>query len=159
MEVTLTVLRDHKEILLSVLEPFLRDPTVCWKRSGRAQRSDLSTGRPSSAQGLEQEKENSDAKAALSTINERLCGIYNISHPNADQICRGHAARSQSPSHNGSSRGQPSRSTRLHRGIGAVRREELPLSVQGQVQRLIDEAVAVENLAQMFIGKWLLGGS
>ena len=30
--------------------------------------------------------------------------------------------------------------------------EALPLSVQGQVQRLIDEARAEENLAQMYIG-------
>lgn len=146
MEVALTVLRDHRDILLSVLEPFLRDPTVCWKRSGRAQRSDAATGRTSSGLGPEQDRENADAKAALSTISERLNGIYNISHPNADQICRAHAARVQA---NGSGLG----GARVHRGIGAIRREEMALSVQGQVQRLIDEAIAVENLAQMFIGR------
>ena len=35
------LLRDNKETLLSVLEPFLRDPTVAWGRSGRAQRSEI----------------------------------------------------------------------------------------------------------------------
>ena len=32
------ILRDNQDLLLSILEPFLRDPTVSWGRSGRAQR-------------------------------------------------------------------------------------------------------------------------
>ena len=38
LEIVLGILREHKDTLLSILEPFLRDPTVCWSRSGRAQR-------------------------------------------------------------------------------------------------------------------------
>jgi serine/threonine-protein kinase ATR len=38
MEVTMKLMRDNKDTLLSILEPFLRDPTVVWSRSGRAQR-------------------------------------------------------------------------------------------------------------------------
>ncbi len=37
---TFTVLREHQETLISVLEPFLFDPTVGWDRQGRAQRGD-----------------------------------------------------------------------------------------------------------------------
>ena len=39
----------------------------------------------------------------------------------------------------------------------AVGRWELPVSVQGQVQRSIDEATMLENLCQMFMGwqAWL----
>ena len=37
-------------------------------------------------------------------------------------------------------------------GTGASREDSLPLSVEGQVQRLIEEATAVENLVQMYIG-------
>ena len=39
LEVTMGLLRENKETLLSVLEPFLRDPTVAWSRSGRAQKA------------------------------------------------------------------------------------------------------------------------
>lgn len=39
LEVTMGLLRENKETLLSVLEPFLRDPTVAWGRSGRAQKA------------------------------------------------------------------------------------------------------------------------
>ena len=45
MEVTLNVLRENQETLISVLEPFLQDPTVGWERQGRAQRSDDSRKR------------------------------------------------------------------------------------------------------------------
>ena len=37
-------------------------------------------------------------------------------------------------------------------GTGASREDSLPLSVEGQVHRLIEEATAVENLVQMYIG-------
>jgi hypothetical protein len=35
----MAVLRENREALTAVLEPFLRDPTVAWGRSGRAQRA------------------------------------------------------------------------------------------------------------------------
>ena len=37
-------------------------------------------------------------------------------------------------------------------GTGASREDSVPLSVEGQVQRLIEEATALENLTQMYIG-------
>jgi phosphatidylinositol kinase/protein kinase (PI-3 family) len=149
MELCLSVLREHKDVCLSILEPFLRDPTVAWKRSGRAQRVEGS----SSARTVGvQEQENTEAKAALSTISERLSGVYNVQHPNSEAIQRAHAARAAAVA--GSSNSNiAAAASRPARGVGAIRREELPMSVEGQVQRLIDEAVAEENLAQMFLGK------
>ncbi len=146
MEVTLRLLRSNKDTLLSVLEPFLRDPTVAWTRQGRAQQQQggssrggsMAAGNPSF-----QERENSDAKDALAKIAGRLNGVYNIIHPAADKIRRESNARGKTIVAN--------------RGLGATREEEaLPLSVEGQVQRLIEEAVMEENLAQMFIGSVLI---
>lgn len=140
MEVTLSVLRENKDILLSVLEPFLRDPTVSWSRSGRAQRntdgSTTSTTTAGAAKG--RDHENKEAKEMLQKISERLNGMYNIVHPHRDKFMRG-----------ASKRGEPT----PVRGIGVAKSEILPLSVQGQVQRMIDEATAPENLVQMYIGK------
>eukprot|EP00605_Chrysophyceae_sp_TOSAG23-4_P002524 GSChrysophyteH1.ASY1.ANO1.2789.1 assembled CDS len=104
MEVSFTVLKENKETLIAVLEPFLRDPTVAWSR-GAAHTSTV--------------VENADAIEALDKISSRLAGRI-------------------AP--------QP------RFGLGAVDDESLPLSVRGQVQRLIDEARAEENLAQMYIG-------
>ena len=142
MEVGLTVLQDNKETLMAVLEPFLRDPTVSWGRGGRAQRMDhvVASG---VTRGLDHSHipityaENADAKEALEKISGRLNGVYNLSNPAKSKICRGYKRRNES----------------LPRfGMGASDDESLPLSVQGQVQRLIDEARAEENLSQMYIG-------
>ena len=35
MSTCLTILKEHRGILLSVIEPFIKDPTVAWSRSGR----------------------------------------------------------------------------------------------------------------------------
>ena len=115
---------------MSVLEPFLRDPTVAWGRNGRAQGG--STG---ATAALESHR---DTKEALLKIPGRLSGVYNIKHPHADKIRREYQQR-----------GEPFVS---NRGLGSSKDEELPLSVPGQAQRLIDEAVMEENLAQMFFG-------
>jgi len=40
MEATMQLLKENKDVLMSVLEPFLVDPTVNWLREGRAQRGD-----------------------------------------------------------------------------------------------------------------------
>lgn len=85
MEVTMGLLRENKDALLSVLEPFLRDPTVAWSgRSGRAQRVE---GAGSSRQGaIFREQENTEVRAMLNTIGGRLEGIYNLRHPHGDRI-------------------------------------------------------------------------
>jgi serine/threonine-protein kinase ATR len=138
MEVTMGLLRDNKDTLLSVLEPFLRDPTVAWSRSGRAQRPTTdgasTTSKLPGGAGL---TENADAKEALSKISGRLSGVYNLGHPNYKKILAAYHKR-----------GAPL----PQRGLGAQVDEYLPLSVQGQVARMIDEARSEENLAQMYIG-------
>lgn len=136
LEVCLEVLRANKETLLSVLEPFLRDPTVAWGRSGRAQRSDSSVN--SRASTTFHDHENKEAKDMLSKVADRLQGIFNIVHPHREKFLRGASKRNQA---------LPTR------GIGAGKEDFLPLSVSGQTQKLIDEATAVENLAQLYIGK------
>ena len=147
MEVSLTLLRSNSDVLLSVLEPFLQDPTVAWGRTGRAQLSSASmtagggVGAVVSAAGAVtsavQDQENAEAKEALKKISGRLSGVYNIAHPRAEQMNRAHIQRFKTP---------------LIKGLGASKKGELPLSVSGQVQRLIDEATAEVNLAQMYIG-------
>jgi serine/threonine-protein kinase ATR len=104
MEVVMALLRQHKDSLLSILEPFLRDPTVAWSRTGRAQRTEA-TGSVSGVGGpggnsvsrqstaLLDREMNSEAKEALIKISGRLDGIYNISHPHSERIRREIIAR------------------------------------------------------------------
>jgi len=110
MEVTLAVLREHRLTLLSVLEPFLTDPTVGWDhmRSG----------------------------PHLPIIDERLRGIYNLRVP----------PRRPSSSSSKSKQQQHQQHQQQQSDVA------LPLSIPGQVQKLIQEATALENLARMYIG-------
>jgi len=136
MEVTLHVLREHKDTLLSVLEPFLRDPTVAWGRSGRAQRNPSEQKNQSAGQQFA-DHENKEASEMLGKIGDRLVGKYNIFHPGREMLVRGAILRNESPP---------------VRGVGASLDDSHSLSVSGYVQRLIDEATAIENLAQMYVG-------
>ena len=142
MAVTLSLLRDHEDTLLSVLEPFLRDPTVSWAREGRAQRNPGVVGSTSANRGQVtgfQDNENKDALAALQTISERLSGVYNLAHPHSQRI-REACWRRRDPGPTA--------------GMGAGEEDAVPLSVQGQTRRLVDEATSEANLAQMYIGEW-----
>mmetsp|Transcript_12885 Transcript_12885/g.21045 ORF Transcript_12885/g.21045 Transcript_12885/m.21045 type:complete len:955 (-) Transcript_12885:177-3041(-) len=136
MEVALRLLRDHKDVLLSVLEPFIRDPTVSWNRSSSG--SKAGRGKTTGRTGGHRDTENEDADRLLKTISERLDGIYNIKHPHAAAIIQACKKRKA-----------PVPAV----GLGA-QDEVLALSVIGQAGRLIDEATSVNNLAQMYIG-WM----
>jgi hypothetical protein len=68
---------------MGVLEPFIRDPTVSWGRSGRAQRTESVTKGPI---GAIQDNDNTDAKEALLKIMERLNGVYNLCHPSGEDV-------------------------------------------------------------------------
>ena len=156
MEVCLSVLRDNKETLLGVLEPFLYDPTVAWGRGGRAQRTEqlqqLEQQQQQQQKALQRQKdppdqeapaivhdvENKEAVEMLRRIGERLSGVYNVMHPLRERLLRGAQQRGE---------------ILPTRGVGACREEMLPLSVPGQVQRLVEEAAAPENLVQMYIGE------
>lgn len=119
----MTTLREHRETLLSVLEPFLKDPVINWKR----QRSQQKQGSKSTSGGGSVE-----AKRSVKVIDGRLRGIYNLRNPNMKKIPR---------------------------TDGVVDQEDemsniLPLSVEGQVHRMISEATSHENLVQLYVG-WM----
>uniref|UniRef100_H3HC67 Serine/threonine-protein kinase ATR n=1 Tax=Phytophthora ramorum TaxID=164328 RepID=H3HC67_PHYRM len=112
-EVTIHLLRENSETLRSVLESFIHDPLVEWGRRGKAIQS---------SSGSTKKK----TRLVLTTIDDRLRGIYNL----------GDAIRPLVSS--------------SHRSI-LPENETLPLSVQGQVDKLIHEATSHENLAQILM--------
>ena len=133
MEVTLSVLREHQETLVSVLEPFLHDPTVGWDRQGRAQRPD-EDGRAAAGRGAASSSGGEmDPKRVLNTVKGRLKGVYNLRDSHAWDT-RQRSSRPKPPT--------------------GISDSALEFSVQGQVQRLILEATHDENLAQMYVG-WM----
>ncbi|KAK9690702.1 hypothetical protein RND81_09G148200 [Saponaria officinalis] len=95
-EITLSVLRTHREALMSVLETFIHDPLVEWTKSHKSS-------------GVE--VQNPHAQRAISNIEARLQGII----------------------------------------VGVAAAPSLPLAVEGQVRRLIAEAVSHKNLGKMYI--------
>lgn len=117
-------LRDNRDTLLSVLEPFVKDPVINWKRYKSQQRGNTkSTDQDPTV----------EAKQKMSVIDERLRGIYNLRNPNSKKIRRTDRLESQEDddlSH------------------------PIPLSVEGQVHRLIAEATSNENLVQLYVG-WM----
>lgn len=119
----MTTLRNNKDTLLSVLEPFLKDPVIDWKR----QRSQQSSN------DNEVSNEINEAKRSIRVIDERLRGIYNLKNPNYKKIKRVDR----------SSVNEDDEMARL-----------LPLSVEGQVQKMITEATSHENLVQIYVG-WM----
>ena len=153
-----------------MLEPFIRDPTVQWGRSGKAniaQRHAMADPKHAGGGGMGgnggsvQDIDNADAKEAMQRITERLSGIYNVIHPHGEEIRREYQER-QAIRATGTTMAPVTTLTAPSavptRGTGASKEDlEGRLSVQGQVQRLVEEATAKENLAQMYIGwsAWL----
>lgn len=130
-EVTMHLLRENKETLRSVLESFIHDPLVEWGRKGKA--TQVASGVPGSASRsiaeISNDRSKEETRVMLKTIDDRLRGIYNLG-----AAIRPHVSSS-------------------HRRI-LPESDTLPLSVQGQVDKLIHEATSHENLAQMYIG-WM----
>lgn len=125
LQTAMKTLRDNRDTLLSVLEPFLKDPIIDWKRSRNQQKDGQA---PST-----QERQTREAKRSINVIDERLRGIYNLQNPNL-------------------------RKYRRKDNISMDRDEELtsllPLSVEGQVHKMIAEAMSHENLVQLYVG-WM----
>jgi serine/threonine-protein kinase ATR len=120
----MTTLRDNRDILLSVLDPFLRDPVIDWKRQRAQQKTNSESN--SNTESLE-------AKRSIRVIDERLRGIYNLKNPNYKKIKR------------------VDRKTQdFHDEMASM----LPLSVEGQVHKMIAEATSHENLVQVYVG-WM----
>lgn len=119
---SMETLRENKDVLLSVLEPFLKDPVIDWKR----QRSQQKEGNQSS------DRESIEAKRSIRVIEQRLKGMYNLKNPNHKNVPR---------------------------VDGNVDEDDevarlLPLSVEGQVHKMITEATSHENLVQLYVG-WM----
>jgi serine/threonine-protein kinase ATR len=127
LQTAMRTLRDNRDTLLSVLEPFLKDPVIDWKRHRPNQKNAAS----SSTNQARQTKEK--AKRSISVIDERLRGIYNLRNPNMIKYRRT----------DGMSIDQDDESAHL-----------LPLSVEGQVHKMIAEAMSHENLIQLYVG-WM----
>ncbi|GKY98658.1 hypothetical protein MPSEU_000822200 [Mayamaea pseudoterrestris] len=127
---TMRVLRHNRDTLLSVLEPFVKDPIIDWKRLRSQQRGHEKQGAEKSDPRLAQE-----AKRSLLVIEQRLRGIYNLRNPNLTKIRRSDLR--------GAALNEDDDLTHL-----------VPLSVDGQVHKMIAEATSSENLIQLYIG-WM----
>lgn len=123
LKAAMSVLRDNRDTLLSVLEPFVKDPIIDWKKNSSSQRQSGSAG----------VRDTKQAKRSIKVIDERLRGIYNLHNPNFKKVKRTDQV--------------------------AVDNDEemaqiVPLSVDGQVHKMISEATSHENLIQLYIG-WM----
>lgn len=124
LKMAMTTLRGNRDTLLSVLEPFLKDPIIDWKKQ-RSQQKQEKAGASV--------KESQDAKQSMQIIEERLRGVYNLRNPNHKKITR---------------------TDRVSNNEDDDMMYLLPLSVEGQVNRMISEATSSENLLQCYIG-WM----
>ena len=124
METSLGILRENRDTLLSVLEPFIKDPVIDWKRHRTQQTSAAIDS-------------HGETKRSIHVIKERLSGICNLRNPNYRKL------RNIIPKEI------------LNRvQQNNMMKEILPLSVEGQVQKLCVEASKNENLVQLYVG-WM----
>jgi serine/threonine-protein kinase ATR len=120
-------IRDNRDILLSVLEPFVKDPVIDW------QRRESSRSRRSGNNSKGDDAGTVQAKRSIKVIDARLKGVFHVRNPNMTKIKRtdGYAVDAEDEMTN-----------------------ILPLSVEGQVHRMIGEATSTENHVQLFVG-WM----
>lgn len=124
LQTAMHTLRNNRDTLLSVLEPFLKDPVIDWKRH-RSQQKRSSTV-------TNDDRQTREAKRSIKVIDERLQGIYNLRNPNLKKYRR----------------------TDRYADQDDELAHLVPLSVEGQVQRMIEEATSNENLVQLYVG-WM----
>mmetsp|Transcript_1182 Transcript_1182/g.2807 ORF Transcript_1182/g.2807 Transcript_1182/m.2807 type:complete len:140 (+) Transcript_1182:329-748(+) len=72
---SMKTLRKNRDILLSVLEPFLKDPVINFSSSKSQQKSS-------------EDKDIKSAKRSIGIIDGRLKGVYNLRNPNYKKIKR-----------------------------------------------------------------------
>lgn len=114
---SMKTLRQNKDTLLSVLEPFLKDPVINFSSSKNQQKAQTASAK---------------AVDAIRKIDGRLNGMYNLTNPNYKKVTR----RDGGPQEQDDSA------------------NNIALSVEGQVQRMIAEATSHENLVQVYVG-WM----
>lgn len=124
LKAAMSALRDNRDTLLSVLEPFVKDPVINWKRYRSQQRASYRAA---------DHDPSIEAKQKMSVIDERLRGIYNLRNNNMRKIRR---------------------IDRIENQQDDELRHPIPLSVEGQVHKMIAEATSAENLVQLYVG-WM----
>lgn len=167
-EVSMEVLREHKELLLSSLESFVHDPLVEWSKAGHSTSATAAAGQAKGGGGVSTslamdpsevhtaagaESMNLEGVKMLYKVRARLCGEYNngAQYVSLKEAARRQAAQAARVAQAGQAAGV---------GVplpGATLEPTLPsnaLEVRGQVHRLIKEASCDENLSAMYIG-WM----
>lgn len=133
LKMAMSTLRDNRDTLLSVLEPFLKDPIIDWKKHRSQQKLGKTGEKTGKGEAGTSSKESQDAKQSMKIIEERLRGIYNLRNPNLKKIAR---------------------TDRVSNNEDDDMMHLLPLSVEGQVHKMISEATSSENLVQCYVG-WM----
>ena len=128
MESSFEILRQNRETLLSVLEPFIKDPVIDWTTSKAKQTISSDKIPVYDAHSM---------KEKVNVIKERLSGICNLQNPNYEKLIR---------------RGKIDQDIRNRAKQDKMMEDVIPLSVEGQVQKLCAEASKNENLLQMYCG-------
>ena len=165
-EVAMEVLRARKDTVLSVLEPFIHDPLVEWKKSGGAGGAPGGAGGApgggalggkggggggaggsiaSTAEGAE--TENHEGVRTVRRIGERLDGYYNAG---TDWLAR--LKSSSSAAVAASAASAAAGGARGAKPPAAALAPMMALEVKGQVHRLLKEATSDANLLQMYVG-------
>lgn len=128
LKTAMTTLRDNRDTLLSVLEPFVKDPIIDWKKSRGNSPKKGNSGYSQSA------LQTKAAKNSVRIIDQRLQGVYNLENPNSKRISRTDVSSAAEDD--------------------VVEKMTTPLSVEGQVEKMIAEATSSKNLVQLYIG-WM----
>jgi serine/threonine-protein kinase ATR len=143
--VAMQTLRKNRDTLLSVLEPFVKDPVINWKKTRTDNAAMALRPPPPPHHHVQHHHPQVDPVAAarqkMRVIECRLKGIYNIRNPNLRKIRRTDLNNNSNNDNN-----NDEQMNLVH--------HSLPLSVEGQVQKLIAEATKSENLVQIYYG-WM----
>ena len=124
LKAAMSTLRSNRDTLLSVLEPFIKDPVIDWKRTRTQQKSQTQQS---------SDRQVNAAKRSIKVIDERLQGVYNLKNPNHKRVRRTDLRNTSEMD---------------------VMANMLPLTVDGQVHKMISEATSSENLVQLYVG-WM----
>ncbi len=154
-EVTMAVLRRWKDTLLSVLEPFIHDPLVEWKKTAPSAPpppppAPGAKGAPPAeivSTALGAESENMEGVRTVKRIGERLDGLYNTG---AEWLAAQRRAAADAAA--AAPRGGAAGARAPAAGAGAPYMPLTALEVKGQVHRLLKEATSDAHLLQMYVG-------
>ena len=121
-ELTLRVLRDNKDTLMSVLETFIYDPLVEWTAKGHR----------------------STVRALISP--SKLCHSSSLTH------ARTHTTQQSAATGETNNESAVQTVADIERRLKGQEKSYVTLSVEGQVHTQINEAISQDNLSRMYIG-------